>query len=164
MVNRLIIKKMTSFNDHRGYYWTTWKKFFFNNINFNHDKFSISKKNVLRGFHCDFRSHKFVTSVCGKILLIVFNANKNSKKYLKCKKIILDHKKPKIVLIPPNFANAHLCLSEHCVFHYKWSYKGKYSDVKEQKSFKWNDPKINANWPIKKPILSKRDKNTKYLK
>ena len=45
MINRLIIKKMTSFNDHRGYYWTTWKNFFFNNIYFNHDKFSISKKN-----------------------------------------------------------------------------------------------------------------------
>ena len=50
-----------------------------------------------------------------------------------------------------------------CILHYKWSYKGKYSDVTKQKTFRWNDPKININWPIKKPILSLRDKNCKLL-
>ena len=30
-------------------------------------------------------------------------------------------------------------------------------------SMKWNDPKINIKWPLKKPILSYRDKKTKLL-
>ena len=34
----------SSFKDKRGFYWTTWKKGIFKKINFNHDKFSISKK------------------------------------------------------------------------------------------------------------------------
>ena len=38
------------FKDHRGYYWTTWKKNNFRNIKFNHDKFSISKKMCLEVF------------------------------------------------------------------------------------------------------------------
>ncbi len=86
----------------------------------------------------------------------------NSNNYLKTQKIILSHEKPKLVLIPPYYANAHLCLSQTCVFHYKWSYAGKYTDAKKQSSYKWNDPKISIKWPIKKPILSLRDKKSKY--
>ena len=54
MTTELKRNKNTSFKDHRGYYWTTWKKNTFKKIKFNHDKFSISKKKVLRGLHCDF--------------------------------------------------------------------------------------------------------------
>ena len=153
----------SSFKDKRGFYWTTWKKGIFKKKKFNHDKFSISKKKTLRGLHCDFKSWKLVTCVYGKILLVVVDMRKKSKNYLKSKKIILEHKKPKLVLIPPYYANAHLCLSNTCVFHYKWSYKGKYIDAKKQQSYKWDDPKFKIVWPIKKPILSKRDKNSKFI-
>jgi len=37
------------------------------------------------------------------------------------------------------------------------SFKGKYNDVKNQISLKWDDKLINANWPKKKFIISKRD-------
>ena len=53
---KIKVIKNSTFEDHRGFYWTTWKKGVFNKIKFNHDKFSISKKNVLRGLHCDFKS------------------------------------------------------------------------------------------------------------
>ena len=104
-----------------------------------------------------------VTSVYGKFIFIVIDMRKKSKNYLKHTKWTLDHKKPKSILIPPYYANAHLCLSDFCIFHYKWSYKGKYVDVSDQKSYRWNDPKFKIKWPIKKPILSLRDKKSKYL-
>ena len=153
----------SSFKDKRGFYWTTWKKGIFAEKKFNHDKFSISKKNTLRGLHCDFMSWKMVTCVYGKMLLAVVDMRKKSKNYLKFKKIVLSHSKPTLVLIPPYYANGSLTLSSDSVFHYKWSYKGKYIDEKKQKSYRWNDPKININWPIKKPILSKRDQDSKYI-
>ena len=62
------------------------------------------------------------------------------------------------VLIPPKFLNSWLCISKDCLYYYKYSFRGKYNDVNDQISVKWNDPKINFNWPIKKPILSARDK------
>ena len=151
------------FKDNRGFYWTTWKKGMFKNMKFNHDKFSISNKKVLRGLHCDFKSWKLVTCIYGKIFLVVVDMKKKSKNYLKYKSWVLSHKRPTLILIPPHFANAHLCLSEKCVFHYKWFYKGKYIDSKKQKSYRWNDPKFKIKWPIKKPILSNRDKISKYL-
>ena len=88
---------------------------------------------------------------------------KNSYNYLKSKSWILDYKKPTLVLVPPYYANGHLCLSKKCVFFYKWSYQGKYIDTKQQKSFRWNDPKFKIKWPVKKPILSLRDKKSKFL-
>ena len=163
MFRDIKIIKGNNFKDKRGILWTTWKKGFFKTIKFNHDKFSLSKKNTLRGLHCDFKSWKMITSVYGKFLFVVVDMRKNSKNYLKHKKWILDHKKPMLILVPPYFANAHLCLSKICLFHYKWSYKGKYIDANKQKSYRWDDPKIKINWPIKKPILSNRDKTTKKL-
>ena len=68
-----------------------------------------------------------------------------------------------MILVPPYYANGHLCLTNMCLFHYKWSYKGRYLDKDKQKSYLWKDPKINIKWPIKKPILSKRDKEAKAL-
>ena len=163
MFSDIKIIKGNNFKDKRGILWTTWKKGFFKTVKFNHDKFSLSKKNTLRGLHCDFKSWKMVTSVYGKFLFVVVDMRKNSKNYLKHKKWILDHKKPMLVLVPPYFANAHLCLSKVCLFHYKWSYKGKYIDVKKQTTYLWSDPKLNIKWPIKKPILSNRDKRAKIL-
>ena len=41
-------------------------------------------------------------------------------------------------------------------------------DEKNEKGVRWDDKDLNIKWPIKKPILSKKDKNNfsfkKYLK
>ena len=153
------IKVITSDNyaDKRGLIWTSWKK---NNLdlNFEHDKFSFSKKNVLRGLHYDNKTWKLISCPYGKIFFVVVNCNSSSKDYLKYKSWILDQKKNIQILVPPMYANGHLCLSDSCLFHYKLSYKGKYFDIDKQKVIKWDDSRVNIKWPIKsKPIMSKRD-------
>ena len=156
-------KKIIKFKDHRGYYWTSWRTGSFKNIKFKHDKFSLSKKNVLRGLHGDSKTWKLVSCPYGKFLLVVVNCIKNSKNYLKWQSWVLSHDNGVQILIPPNYANGHLCLSKECLFHYNLSYKGSYLDADKQFSLKWNDPKIKIKWPIKKPILSSRDKKAKLL-
>ena len=160
------VKKFTNnaFKDHRGYYWTSWKKGLTKNIKFKHDKFSLSKKNVLRGLHGDNKTWKLVSCPYGKLLLVVVNCEKRSRSYLKWKSWILSCENGVQILIPPNYANGHLCLSDECLFHYKLSYKGSYIDAKQQFSLRWNDPKLNINWRIKKPILSNRDNESKFVK
>ena len=150
------------FKDNRGLYWTSWEKHKYK-LHFKHDKFSLSKKNVLRGLHGDNKTWKLVSCVYGKVFFVVVNFNKKSKKYLEKKTFILSHTNRKQVLIPPFFLNGYLCLSNECVFHYKLSYKGKYADTKNQFSIKWNDPFLKIKWPIKTPILSKRDKNSLFV-
>ena len=157
------VYKNTSFKDYRGYYWTSWKNNTIKNIKFKHDKFSLSKKHVLRGLHGDYKTWKLVSCPYGKFLLVVVNCVKTSKNYLSWKSWILSHENGIQVLIPPYYANGHLCLSKKCLFHYKLSYKGKYTDAKKQFSLKWNDPKLKIRWNIKNPILSSRDKKAKFL-
>jgi len=160
---KIKVFKNSSSKDNRGYYWTSWKKGIIKNIIFNHDKFSLSKKNVLRGLHGDKKMWKLVSCVYGKIFIAVVDLNKNSKSYLKWKTWILSQKNNIQLLIPPNYANGHYCLSDYCLFHYKLSYKGFYTGPRQQFSIRWNDPKIDIKWPCKKPILSMRDKNSKFL-
>ena len=121
MTKDIKVINKNNYKDKRGLLWTTWKKGMYKNLNFNHDKFSLSKKNTLRGLHCDFKSWKMVTSVYGKFLFVVVDMRKKSKNYLKHKKWILNHQNPRTILVPPYYANAHLCLSKICIFHYKWS-------------------------------------------
>ena len=147
-----------SFEDQRGKIWTAWDNNYSNKLKFNLDKFTTSKKGVLRGFHGDAKSWKLVTCIQGEIMSVIVDYRAKSKNYLKYSSFKLSDKNKKSLLIPPMFLNSWLCLSKNCIYSYKYSFKGKYSDVGDQISVKWNDPRIDFKWPIKKPILSKRDK------
>ena len=152
------ILKPKTFSDFRGKIWTKWEKKMFKNIKFNLSKYSTSKKNVLRGFHGDPKSWKLVSCIKGEVLNVVVDYRKSSKNYLKYSSFILNDKNKISILIPPMFLNSWLCLSKDCIYSYDYSFKGNYNDVKNQISIKWNDAKINFKWPIKKPILSFRDR------
>tara|TARA_B110000003_G_C16632958_1_gene527352 strand:- start:1603 stop:2082 length:480 start_codon:yes stop_codon:yes gene_type:complete len=159
MIKEIKIIKDSIFNDHRGSLWTSWKSDKKISINFNHDKFSISKENVFRGLHYDNKTWKLISCVFGKVFFIVVNCKPNSKEYLKVFTKVLSNSDNTQILVPPGFANGHLCLSKKCLFHYKLSYKGEYSDVNNQKVLKWNDPRIKIKWPkTKKFITSERDR------
>ena len=150
------INQPSSFEDFRGELYTLFKQEN-HKLTFNHDKVSISRKNVLRGLHGDSKSWKLITCLAGEVLLVVVDYRRDSPNYLKWDSVILTHKNRKSVLVPPMFANGHLVLSKEATFFYKWSYPGDYPDVKDQFTLKWNSPELGIHWPISNPILSKRD-------
>ena len=145
----------SSFEDFRGELYTLFKQEE-SDLIFNHDKVSISRKNVLRGLHGDSKAWKLITCLYGEVYLVIVDNRPESQNYLKWDSIILTHKNKKSVLVPPMFANGHLVLSNEATFFYKWSYLGEYPDVKDQFSLKWDS--LNIHWPINNPILSQRDK------
>jgi hypothetical protein len=71
-----------SFVDNRGELYTIWKDTDTPSMDFNHDKLAISNQNVLRGLHTD-KSWKLITSLYGKIQLVVVNFNKESSELFK---------------------------------------------------------------------------------
>jgi len=127
------------------------------NLSFVHDKFSISKKNVLRGLHGDTKTWKLISCVHGKILQVIVDYRPKSKYFLHWDKFYLGSDNNNQLLIPPNFVNGFLVLSDEAVFHYKLGYEGKYFDVNDQIVVKWDDERLNIDWPIKNPILQNRD-------
>jgi len=62
------------------------------------------------------------------------------------------------VLVPPKFGNGHLVLNEQAIFHYKQSTNYNFAG---QFTLSWNDPELNIWWPIKNPIVSRRDEGWK---
>jgi dTDP-4-dehydrorhamnose 3,5-epimerase len=146
------------FTDFRGDIFTSYKEPTFEpKIKFVHDKFSSSRKNVLRGLHGDFSTWKLVSCLHGEVYFVVVDNRKDSPSYLEWDWMILDDKRRKQVLLPPGFANGFYVLSDHALFGYKLSYPDEYADIDEQFALKWNDEIIGIHWPCSDPILQKRD-------
>ena len=147
------------FRDYRGDIWTTYKKRASpTKLDFIHDKYSSSRKNVIRGIHGDYKTWKMVSCLQGELYFVVVDNRTESKTYLQWDWMMLDDKTRKQVLLPPGFGNGFCVMSENSVFSYKLAYGGEYSDVDDQFTLKWNDPRVNIDWPINNPILQTRDK------
>ena len=157
------------FYDHRGCYVETFNKKDYSAfkeqsgeaIEFVQDDISVSHKNTLRGLHGDHVTWKLVQCLAGSILLAVVDMRKKSDSYLSWKTFLLNDKNRTQILIPPGFANGHLCLSDTCIFSYKQSTY--YEGQEKQFTVKWNEPSVGIFWPIDNPTLSYRDSNASYL-
>jgi dTDP-4-dehydrorhamnose 3,5-epimerase len=158
------IYQPTIFTDFRGDLLTIWNGDEFEpKLDFKHDKISSSRKDVIRGLHGDNKSWKLTSCLSGELYFVVVDARPDSKNYLKWDSIILNDKTRKQILTPPGFAIGFLVLSKQALLHYKWAYPGAYPDVDDQFTIKWNSPDVDIYWPIKTPILSKRDTITKII-
>lgn len=152
----------SSFVENRGEIWTSYNTqqigtLLPDSLSFKHDKFSISKYNVLRGIHGDHKSWKLVSCVAGEIMQVVVDMRKESSTYLSHECFNFGSHNHQMVLIPPGLGNAFFVKSEFATYHYKLAYQGDYVDSEDQFTVAWDDPRINIDWPSKDPILSERD-------
>ena len=153
----LIVYQKDTYKDNRGYFRELFLQKHFNE-KFPFDVMSYSKKNVLRGLHIQTQKlqAKIITVTHGKILDVVVDLRKNSKTFGKYYKSILSEKNAKSLYIPPGFAHGFCALEkENFVIYSCTSYRHKKSEI----GIKYNDKDLNIKWPIKKPIISKKDKN-----
>mgnify|MGYP001571917404 CR=1 FL=1 len=153
---KLLIFESNNFFDHRGYFRELFieKKI---NKRLVFTVASNSKKNVLRGLHMQKKNQqgKYVSVVKGKILDVVVDCRTNSSTFGKSFKIILSQKNSKSIFIPPGFIHGFLGLEdENIVVYGCTNYRNKDSEI----GVIWNDSELNIKWPVKKPILSVKDK------
>jgi len=153
-----LIHPSTNFEDFRGSYVEVYNRELFLNAGINEefiqDDISTSSRNVLRGIHGDQETAKLVSCLHGSFYLIVVNQDKDSPEFGKWESFTLSDKNRLQVLIPPKFGNGHLVLSDSAIFHYKQTTN--YNRA-SQFTILWNDPKFKFWWPVKNPILSRRD-------
>ena len=158
----LVVYKGKSFRDNRGFF----REVFLNKIVKKELPFlslSYSKKNVLRGLHTQTKNPqgKFISVIKGKIFDVSVDLRKKSPTYGEYFSIILSDKNCKSIYIPPNFAHGFLTLAEENYVLYD---NTEYRNKKSEFGIKWNDKDLKIKWPIKKPILSKKDKKNKNFK
>ena len=95
-----------------------------------------------------------ITCLYGSFYLLVVNNIETSKNYRKWCSFTLTEDSHKQILVPPGFGNAHLVLSKKTIFHYKQT---TYYNRVSQFTINYQDPLFKFRWPLKNPILSKRD-------
>ncbi len=154
----LLIQPPTVFEDFRGTYVETYNEQLYRDsgvdVTFVQDDISVSSRHVLRGIHGDAETWKLVSCLYGKFYLVVVNGDKESSEYGRWQGFTLSEHNRLQVLIPPRHGNGHVVMSEQAIFHYKQS---TYYNPKGQFTIVWNDPAFNIWWPVKRPILSRRD-------
>ena len=150
------IFKSNIHKDRRGFFKEIYKKKILKNKQLIFHCTSSSKKNVLRGLHRQTKNPqgKFLTVIKGRIFDVLVDLRKNSKTFGKYFSIILSEKSYSSIYVPEGFAHGFCGLDkENIVYYCCTSYREKNHEI----GILWNDPDLKIKWPIKKPILSKKD-------
>ena len=158
----LIIVHNQSYKDKRGYFKEILleknikKKFPFLVM-------SYSKKNVLRGLHLQMKKSqgKYISVLKGKIFDVAVDLRKDSSTYGKVFSIILSEGNSKSLFIPPGFAHGFCSLAKENYVIYSCT---NYRDAKSEIAINYKDKDLKIKWPIKKPIVSKKDQHAISIK
>lgn len=160
-LDKCIVIEPEVFSDNRGFFLETYQHNRYRelagiNENFVQDNYSRSNKHVLRGLHFQIKKPqgKLVRVVKGEVYDVVVDIRPNSVTFGKWTSIILSEKNKKQIWIPKGFAHGFLVLSDFADFEYKCT---DYFDPFDEGRIVWNDQDLKISWPIKNPILSKKD-------
>ena len=123
-------------------------------VDFIQDDISTSRQHVLRGVHGDGKTWKLISCLVGTFYLMVVNNDPQHAQYRRWQGFTLSDRNRLQVLVPPKFGNGHVVMSDFAVFHYKQSSN---YDRASQFTLLWNDPALALWWPVRDPIISRRD-------
>lgn len=166
-IKGLILIKKKQYFDIRGNFFENFNQKIYSKIgiknNFVQDNISVSKKNVIRGLHYQKikPQGKLISVIKGTIFDVAIDIRKNSNTFGKHQSFILSDKNSRQLWIPKNFAHGFLSLTPETIVNYKCT---DFYDPKDQNTIIWNDKELKIRWPIKKPIISKKDQDGIFFK
>jgi dTDP-4-dehydrorhamnose 3,5-epimerase len=104
---------------------------------------------------------KLITCVKGGIYDVILDMRKGSRTYLKWAAVRLSQKNRLVLYVPRGFAHGYLSFAKGTVVLYKAD--NHYSPAAEA-GVRWDDPALGIRWPVKKPVLSEKDKAWQNLR
>lgn len=129
-------------------------------VQLNHSK---SRKNVVRGLHYQinpFAQGKIVRALAGEIFEVAVDLRKGSPFYGKWVGLNLSERNKKMLYIPEGFGHGFCTLTQGAEIFY--SCTNIYSP-KHERGVRWDDPAIKIKWPVRGPILSRKDRSLPML-
>lgn len=130
----------------------------FNLAQVNH---SFSKPNVIRALHAE-RWNKIVYPITGKVFVAIADIRPDSETFAKVETFQFDGDNRQALFIPNGLANS-ICVNGDQAVNYLYLVDA-YYDGLDTNAVAWDDPDLNIDWPVKNPILSKRDRNNPKLR
>lgn len=162
----MVIEPRT-FPDERGFFLENFKESEFSakgiTAKFVQDNISYSTYGVIRGLHFQKQPKeqaKLITAIKGKVFDVAVDIRKDSSTYGKWIGEILSEDNHKSLYIPEGFAHGFCSLNKESILFYKVT--NEYSKEHER-GIIWNDPALNIQWPVEKPIISDKDKKLPSL-
>ncbi len=156
-IQGLLVIEPRRFPDDRGFFMETYKysDFASHGISdhFTQDNHSLSSKGVLRGLHFQTGEHaqgKLVRVISGRVWDVAVDIRHDSPTFLKWFGVELTADNGKLFYLPPGFAHGFVTLEDNTQFLYKCT--AEYNKASEG-GIRWNDPRINIQWPLKDGIL-----------
>lgn len=160
-IPEVIILKPDVFGDSRGYFFESYQQEKFRALGiepvFVQDNESFSQKGVLRGLHFQkppYAQGKLVRVIKGAVLDVAVDIRKSSPTFGKWVSMILSGENKWMCWIPEGFAHGFVTLENDTVFTYKCT---NYYDKTSEGAIRWNDPDLNIDWGMDKPLLSGKD-------
>jgi dTDP-4-dehydrorhamnose 3,5-epimerase len=126
------------------------------------DNHSRSVKGVVRGLHFqwDPPMGKLMRVSLGSAFLVAVDIRKGSPTLGKWAGVEVSAENRRQVWAPAGFARGFCVLSDVAEIQYKCT--GLYNN-KGESGFRWNDPEIGIEWPLRDVSLSEKDKNAQTL-
>lgn len=153
--------KPTPFKDSRGEFVEVYREHVLReagiDIEFVQDNISTSKKNTVRGLHYQLPPSsqvKLVMVACGEILDVAVDMRAQSPTFGQHFSTVLSAKNRHMLFVPTGFAHGFVVRSDEATVYYKCN---DYYNKELERGVRWNDPKLNIEWGIEDPILSKKD-------
>lgn len=155
------------FRDERGYFLETWNRKRYEDAGFREsfvqDNISFSQKGVLRGLHFQYPNSqgKLVQVLSGRVLDVAVDIRRGSPTFGKWVGEVLSDENNRQLYIPPGFAHGYCVTSETTVFAYKCT---ELYNPETECGIIFNDPDLNIDWSLTKPIVSPKDAAYQRLK
>jgi len=131
----------------------------FNPVQINH---SLTHPGVIRGIHAE-AWNKVIYPITGSVFLAFVDIRPDSATFGKFEIFEFDTEKEHIAFyLPKGIANS-VCVTGEKNVNYFYLVDA-YYDGKDTKAVAWDDPDLAIPWPVKKPIISKRDGNNPRLR
>ncbi len=165
-LNGVVIVVPEIFRDDRGFFLEAFRKDEFLELGlpgeFVQENHSGSIRGVIRGLHFqwDPPMAKLMRVTVGSAFLVAVDIRKGSPTLGKWIGVEASAENRRQVWAPAGFARGFCVVSEAAEIQYKCT--GQYNNRGES-GILWNDPAIGIEWPVKNPILSKKDAAAKTL-
>lgn len=162
----VVVLKPEVFKDERGFFMETFRMDQFKEMglptDFVQHNHSGSVKDVVRGLHFQWEPGmgKLMRVPVGAAFLVAVDIRKGSPTYGKWYGREVSSENKLMIYAPPSFARGFAVLSDYAEIQYICT--GMYNN-KAESGIRWNDPAIGVEWPVKNPILSKKDEVAQTL-
>jgi dTDP-4-dehydrorhamnose 3,5-epimerase len=165
-IEGLFVIERPTFTDNRGFFREAFRlneleevrgeKFV--PVQWNHSK---SEPKVIRALHAE-NWNKLVYPITGKMFSAIVDIRPDFPTFGKFETFEFEEDSPKALFISKGLANS-ICVTGDKSVHYLYLVDA-YYDGKDTRAIAWDDPDIGISWPVKDPIISKKDRGNPRLR